>query len=74
LLHNGTGIFTGAQREHRLDVVESQEKNNGMKLENLPHYLDFFRHCIPPLGGLGLGFARVMLKMLDQFSIRETTL
>jgi aspartyl/asparaginyl-tRNA synthetase len=36
-----------------------------MKLENLQHPLDFFRHCIPPLGGLGMGLARVMLKMLD---------
>jgi aspartyl/asparaginyl-tRNA synthetase len=73
LLFNGTEIATGAQREHRVDVLTDQAKGKGLSPEDLEHYLDFFRHGVPPHGGFGMGLARVIMLMLGQPSIRETT-
>lgn len=73
LLFRGTEITTGAQREHRIDVLEAQAVEKGLSLEGLEHYLDFFRYGIPPHGGFGMGLARVLMLMLGQDSIREVT-
>lgn len=73
LLYRGTEISTGAQREHRIEVLEAQAKDKGMHLDELESYFDFFRHGVPPHGGFGMGLARVMMLMLEQSSIRETT-
>lgn len=73
LLYRGVEISTGAQREHRIDVLEAQAKDKGMDLEELETYLGFFRHGVPPHGGFGMGLARVIMLMLEQSSIRETT-
>ena len=73
LLYRGTEISTGAQREHRIDILEAQAKDKGMHLDELQSYFDFFRHGVPPHGGFGMGLARVMMLMLGQTSIRETT-
>ena len=73
LLFRGTEISTGAQREHRIEILEAQAKDKGMHLDELQSYFDFFRHGVPPHGGFGMGLARVMMLMLEQSSIRETT-
>ena len=73
LLYRGTEISTGAQREHRIDVLLEQATERGMDIEELESYLDFFRHGVPPHGGFGMGLARVMMLMLNLSSIRETT-
>ena len=73
LLFNGTEISTGAQREHRVDVLIAQAKEKGLEPEELNFYLDFFRHGVPPHGGFGMGLARFMMLMLSLPSIRETT-
>ena len=73
LLYNGTEIATGAQREHRIDILTAQAEDKGLSPSDLEHYLDFFRHGAPPQGGFGMGLARVIMLMLGQQSIRETT-
>jgi len=73
LLFRGTEITTGAQREHRIDVLEAQALEKGLSLEGLAHYLDFFRYGVPPHGGFGMGLARVLMLLLGQDSIREVT-
>ncbi|GAA3642564.1 aspartate--tRNA(Asn) ligase [Microbacterium awajiense] len=73
LLYNGTEITTGAQREHRIDVLEQQAAEKGLDLEGLEHYLDFFRYGVPPHGGFGMGLARLLMLMLGESSIREVT-
>jgi aspartyl-tRNA synthetase len=73
LLYRGTEISTGAQREHRIEVLEAQAKDKGMDVDELGSYFDFFRHGVPPHGGFGMGLARVIMLMLEQSSIRETT-
>jgi aspartyl-tRNA synthetase len=67
-------LALGAQREHRIDVLEAQAQDKGMVLSDLEHYFDFFRYGMPPHGGFGMGLARVLMLMLGQSSIRETTL
>ena len=73
LLYNGTEISTGAQREHRVEVLIAQAKEKGLEPEELEFYLDFFRYGVPPHGGFGMGLARVLMLMLGLGSIRETT-
>jgi aspartyl-tRNA synthetase len=71
LIANGLEITTGAQREHRYDVLTRQAQAKGLHLEPLRFYLDFFRYGCPPHGGFGLGLARTMMAMLHISSVRE---
>jgi len=73
LLFKGTEIATGAQREHRINVLEMQAEEKGMKLQEIGSYLDFFRYGMPPHGGFGMGLARLLMLLLDRASIREST-
>jgi aspartyl/asparaginyl-tRNA synthetase len=71
LLYKGLEITTGAQREHRPEVLEKQAKEKGMDLEPLTDYINFFRYGCPPHGGIGLGPARFIMKILDLPSVKE---
>ncbi|MFF1571512.1 aspartate--tRNA(Asn) ligase [Leifsonia sp. NPDC058292] len=73
LIFNGVEISTGAQREHRIDVLEAQAREKGLDPEELGFYLDFFRYGVPPHGGFGMGLARVLMLMLHLANLRETT-
>ncbi|OGY30995.1 MAG: aspartate--tRNA(Asn) ligase [Candidatus Andersenbacteria bacterium RIFCSPHIGHO2_02_FULL_45_11] len=73
LIWKGVEITTGAQREHRYDILEAQAKEKGMKLDSIAHYLDFFRYGCPPHGGAGIGFGRMIMLMLNLESIREAS-
>ncbi|MSU76426.1 aspartate--tRNA(Asn) ligase [Patescibacteria group bacterium] len=73
LLWNGVEITTGAQREHRPDVLERQAKEKGIDPKSIQFYLDFFRHGCPPHGGFGNGPSRMVMKLLDVDNIREVT-
>lgn len=73
LIWKGVEITTGAQREHRYDVLEAQAKEKGMNLESLAHYLNFFRYGCPPHGGAGIGLSRMVMLMLNLESIREAS-
>ncbi|WP_241489431.1 aspartate--tRNA(Asn) ligase [Leucobacter celer] len=73
LIYRGTEISTGAQREHRIEVLEAQAVEKGMDPAELSFYLDFFRYGVPPHGGFGMGLGRVLMLMLQQSSIREVT-
>lgn len=71
LLYRGLEITTGAQREHRLDILEKQALEKGMNLEELKDYLNFFRYGCPNHGGAGVGPARIVMKMLNLSSVKE---
>ena len=73
LIFNGTEISTGAQREHRIDVLLEQVADKGLDANELEHYLDFFRYGVPPHGGFGMGLGRVIMLLLGLPSIREVT-
>jgi len=73
LLYRGIEVTTLAQREHRVDILEKQALEKGMKLEPLKDYLNFFRYGCPPHGGAGIGPGRLIMKILDLPNVREAT-
>lgn len=73
LLWKGLEVTTGAQREHRYDVLLKQAAEKGMSTGPLQDYLNCFRYGCPPHGGLGMGLGRVLMVMLGLDSIREAT-
>jgi aspartyl-tRNA synthetase len=73
LLWNGLEITTGAQREHRYDVLLRQLAEKGLAAEPMLDYLNCFRYGCPPHGGFGLGLSRVLMVLLGLSSIREAT-
>ena len=73
LLWKWMEITTGSQREHRYDVLESQAREMGVRLEAIQFYLDFFRFGCPPHGGFGFGLARLLAALVNQGNIREVT-
>jgi aspartyl-tRNA synthetase len=73
LLWKGLEITTGAQREHRHEVLLEQAAEKGVGAESLQDYLNCFRYGCPPHGGLGMGLGRVLMVMLGLDSIREAT-
>ena len=73
LIFNGVEISTGAQREHRIDVLIAQAKDKGLEPDELDFYLDFFRYGVPPHGGFGMGLSRVLMLMLHLANLREAT-
>jgi len=72
LIASGLEITTGAQREHRADVLAKQAIEKGLHLEPIQFYIDFFRYGCPNHGGFGLGLARLMMVMLNLTNIRES--
>ena len=71
LLWKWMEITTGAQREHRYEVLVKQATEKGVSLESIQFYLDFFKYGCPPHGGFGFGLARLLAVMLNQKSIRD---
>ena len=72
LIAGGLEIATGAQREHRYDVLCQQAMEHGLGLETIQFYLDFFRYGCPPHGGFGMGLSRLLMVILKLPNIRET--
>jgi nondiscriminating aspartyl-tRNA synthetase len=72
LIANGLEITTGAQREHRIEILEKQAAEKGLHLEPIADYLNNFRYGCPPHGGFGMGLSRLLMVMLGLQNIRET--
>ncbi len=60
LIWRGVEITTGAQREHRYEVLKKQAEEKGLA-EDVKFYLEFFRYGCPPHGGFGLGIDRLTM-------------
>jgi nondiscriminating aspartyl-tRNA synthetase len=73
LLWNGIEITTGAQREHRYDVLKKQAEEKGLRVKELENYLNFFKYGIPPHGGYGLGPSRMLTRIFDIPNVKEVT-
>ena len=74
LLFKGIEITSGAQREHRYDVLKRQIEEKGINPKDLEFYLDFFKYGCPPHGGFGVGLARILMRIFEIDNIREATL
>ncbi len=69
LIWRGVEITTGAQREHRYDVLKAQAEEKGLG-EDVKFYLEFFKYGCPPHGGFGLGIDRLTM-LLTGLHINE---
>lgn len=70
LIWRGMEITTGAQREHRYDVLASQAKEKGLG-KDVEFYLEFFKYGCPPHGGFAIGVDRLTLLLLGLDHIRD---
>ncbi|MCS6962330.1 MAG: aspartate--tRNA(Asn) ligase [Deltaproteobacteria bacterium] len=73
LLWNGLEITTGAQREHRYNILGCQAKEKLRHPQNVQFFLDFFKYGAPPHGGFGLGLTRFLMCLLGFKNVREVT-
>ena len=69
LIWRGVEITTGAQREHRYDVLCAQAAEKGLS-EDVKFYTEFFRYGCPPHGGFGLGVDRLTM-LLTGLAIKD---
>ena len=69
LIWKGVEITTGAQREHRYDILSKQAEEKELK-DDVKDYLKFFEYGCPPHGGFGLGIDRLTM-ILFNLSIKE---
>lgn len=71
LLWRGVEITTGAQREHRYEILKKQAEEKGLS-KDVEFYLEFFKYGCPPHGGFGLGVDRLTMLLLNLPSLKET--
>ena len=69
LIWRGVEITTGAQREHRYEILKKQADEKGLG-EDVKFYLEFFKYGCPPHGGFGLGIDRLTM-LLTGLHINE---
>jgi aspartyl-tRNA synthetase len=72
LLWRGVEIATGAQREHRLEILQKQAKEKNVKIPEI--YENIFRYGAVPHGGVGFGLDRITQRMLNLDNTREAVL
>lgn len=73
LLYKGIEITTGAQREHRYDILKNQIIEKNIDPKDLDFYLEFFKYGCPQHGGFAIGIARLMMQIFEIDNIREAT-
>ena len=73
LIYKGVEITSGAQREHRYEILKEQVKEKGIDPKDLEFYLEFFEYGCPPHGGFGVGLERFIMCVLNIDNIREVS-
>lgn len=74
MMHPRMELSSGAQREHRYDILVSQIRKKGLNPESFEFYLKPFRYGMPPHAGWGLGADRLVMTMLGLSNVREAVL
>ena len=70
LIWKGIEITTGAQREHRYEILKQQAEEKGLD-KDVKFYLEFFKYGCPPHGGFGIGVDRITMLLLNVASLKE---
>ena len=70
LIWKGTEITTGAQREHRYEVLRKQCEEKGLT-KDVEFYLNFFKYGCPAHGGFAIGIDRFNMLLLNIPSVKE---
>lgn len=71
LIWKGVEITTGAQREHRYEILKAQAKEKGLD-KDVAFYIEFFKYGCMPHGGFGLGLDRITMNLLELANIKES--
>ena len=71
MIWKGIEITSGAQREHRYEIIKQQAKEKGLD-KDVEFYLEFFKYGMPPHGGFGLGLDRMIMLLLNIPTIKES--
>ena len=74
LIFNGVEICSGAQREHRYEILKKQAKAKGLDLDKMEAYAEIFKYGMPPHGGAGFGLDRITQRLLKLDNVREAVL
>ena len=69
LIWRGTEITSGAQREHRYEILKAQCEEKGLG-KDVEFYLQFFKYGCPPHGGFAIGVDRLNMLLLG-LTIKE---
>ena len=70
LIWRGTEITTGAQREHRYEILKQQAEEKGLG-RDVEFYLEFFKYGCPPHGCFAIGVDRLTMLLLGLPSLKE---
>lgn len=70
----GLEILSGAQREHRPELLRERMKELGIEPLGFESYIAAFEHGMPPHGGFGLGIERFIEELLGLGNVREAVL
>lgn len=70
LMWKGVEITTGAQREHRYEILKQQAQEKGLE-KDVEFYLQFFKYGCPPHGGFGIGLDRITMNLLELANLKE---
>lgn len=70
LIWKGTEITTGAQREHRYEILKKQAKEKVLT-KDVEFYLEFFKYGCPAHGGFAIGIDRFIMLLLNIPSVKE---
>ena len=70
LIWKGCEITTGAQREHRYEILKKQCEEKGLT-KDVEFYLQFFKYGCPAHGGFAIGIDRFIMLLLNIQSVKE---
>jgi aspartyl/asparaginyl-tRNA synthetase len=73
LIWKGLEVTTGAQREHRYDILINQALEKGVDVDSISSYMGFFKYGAPTHGGLGFGLTRMLMNLTGLSNVREVT-
>jgi len=72
LLVPGIGeIIGGAQREERIDILQTNMEEEGLSLDEYGWYLDLRKYGSCPHAGFGMGFERMLMFVTGMKNIRD---
>jgi len=74
LIWKGCEICTGAQREHRPEILTEQIIEKEMNLKDMEYYIRMDSYGSPPHGGTGLGLDRIAQLLIGLANVKEAVL
>jgi len=74
LFFRGLEITTGGQRIHDYSEQVQKMKDKGLDPDEFESYLMIHKYGMPPHGGLGIGLERLLMRLLNQQNVRESSL